>query len=213
MTLAACAVAIVLLFDISRSVSPDNYAMQVRGTELALRSQSVVRAIEDSPGGVAITVIEWGTKEEQRTTLPWTILRNRGDAESVGVKISSKERPWGSWTALGDAMRSGLNAFDDVPCEPERRVIDVSGDGMSNYGTENPVDVRDAAQEQGVVINGLPIITGLSLYLDDYFRDQVITPGGFVIRADGFSDIGAALERKLVQEIAEQTSGRRFAAR
>ncbi len=76
-----------------------------------------------------------------------------------------------------------------VPPENEvRRVIEISGDGPNNQG--RPVTLaRDAALAEGIVINGLPLMTregmGFQRHLDDldaWYRDCVIGgPGTFVI--------------------------------
>ncbi len=99
--------------------------------------------------------------------------------------------------------------MNDLPCEPDRRVIDVSGDGDDNDSDVELREVRDRAAAEGIVINGLPIVTATRPYLARYFEENVITPGGFVINAEGFSEVGRALTKKLVHEIAEQDAGRR----
>ena len=90
-----------------------------------------------------------------------------------------------------------------------RRVIDVSGDGPNNQG--RPVlRARGPVLDQGIVINGLPLMTddgvGVAWHLDDideYYRACVIGgPGAFVVPVTDWGSFALAVRRKLVLEIA-----------
>jgi hypothetical protein len=86
-------------------------------------------------------------------------------------------------------------------------VIDVSGDGANNIG--RPAErARDSAVEAGIMINGLPILT-LEPNLDVYYRESVIGgAGAFVIAVDNYGQFAAAIQRKLITEIAAQGTSR-----
>jgi len=87
------------------------------------------------------------------------------------------------------------------PCRSPRRTIDVSGDGSNNRGRPAAL-ARDAAVQQGVVINGLPILT-LEPDLDAYYRANVIGgPGSFLITVKSYDAFAQAILDKLVTEIA-----------
>jgi hypothetical protein len=90
------------------------------------------------------------------------------------------------------------------PYKGTKRVIDVSGDGSNNRG--RPVTMaRDDAVRDGVIINGLPILT-LEPYLDKYYFENVIGgPGSFMIPAETYEKFADAVLRKLVLEIALNT--------
>jgi hypothetical protein len=72
------------------------------------------------------------------------------------------------------------------------------------------VPARDAILEQGVIINGLPIMLRQAAYtfysiphLDLYYADCVIGgPGSFVLPVDAASQLADAIRQKLVLEIA-----------
>jgi hypothetical protein len=91
-------------------------------------------------------------------------------------------------------------------------VIDISGDGSNNRG--RPAEMaRDEAVKQGVVINGLPILT-LEPDLDSYYRNSVIGgPGSFVVPVHSYEAFADAILNKLVNEIAGAGSGDGYAAR
>jgi hypothetical protein len=103
---------------------------------------------------------------------------------------------------MGNAIVKGVDYFDSTPCEPERKIIDVSGDGPSNEGI--PIDeAKDKAIANLVTINGMPIITPVEPTIVEYYTEKVVTPDGFVLIADGYEDFTRAIKRKLIMEIAK----------
>ena len=114
------------------------------------------------------------------------------------------------------AITVSSTLFSESQFVPDRRVIDVSGDGTSNQGA-SVTDARDAAIGAGIVINGLTILNRraaamggyLALHtnppggLAQYYRENVIGgAGAFVESIDDFKSFGDAMLRKLVNEIA-----------
>src|SRR4029077_579893 len=82
-----------------------------------------------------------------------------------------------------------------------RNVIDVSGDGVNNQG--RPInDARDQALAQGIVINGLPILSDYEA-LDGYYEEHVIGgSGAFMEVVKDYSTFSKAVLAKLVREIS-----------
>ena len=81
--------------------------------------------------------------------------------------------------------------------------VDISRDGPNNYGP--PVTAaRDAIVRQGIVINGLPILTipsPIFTAMDLYYSDCVIGgPGAFVLPVTSVDGFAPAVRRKLIQE-------------
>lgn len=196
----ACAVALILLVDISSSVSEKNYELQKRGIAEAFKDPQIQKTIEAQPGGLALSLHEW--TDTSNVSIPWVILKTKKDSEDLSNKILNLQYAIGMTTSMGDAIIKGIEYFDSTPCEPERKVIDVSGDGPSNTGVEIEV-ARKKAIDNLVTINGMPIITTVEPGLSDYYIDKVITPDGFVLSADGYEDFTRAIKRKLIFEIAK----------
>ena len=196
----ACAVALILLVDISSSVSEKNYELQKRGIAEAFKDPQIQKTIEAQPGGLALSLHEW--TDTSNVSIPWVILKTKKDSEDLSNKILNLQSAIGMTTSMGDAIIKGIEYFDSTPCEPERKVIDVSGDGPSNTGVEIEV-ARKKAIDNLVTINGMPIITTVEPGLSDYYIDKVITPDGFVLSADGYEDFTRAIKRKLIFEIAK----------
>lgn len=90
-----------------------------------------------------------------------------------------------------------------------KQVIDISGDGPNNQGTM-VTEARNRVTEQGITINGLPLMTNGSIsksydvaQLDRYYADCVIGgPGAFVVPVHNWSQFPEAIRRKLVLELA-----------
>ena len=210
--------AIVLAADVSRSINDDEFDLQRRGYAGAITSAQVMDAIKTGGhGAVALCFVEWAGEAEQKVVVEWAVIRNDADARRFADALLAAPRSYLGRTAIGSAIdfASGLNAESAV--RADRHVIDVSGDGTSNQG-RSVTEARDAAVSGGAVINGLSIFNQraatlggyLALHtnppggLAKYYRENVIGgPGAFVLPIDDFGSFGEALERKLVNEIAD----------
>src|SRR5207237_5901982 len=91
--------------------------------------------------------------------------------------------------------------FEHTPEPAPRRIIDISGDGIANFGLP-PSVACDRIVAAGISINALAILTE-EPWLEAYYRSNVIGgPGAFVLAARDFRSFADAMLRKLVQEIA-----------
>jgi Ca-activated chloride channel family protein len=146
-------------------------------------------------------VLEWSDPDKISVTVGWTRIADRDAAATFAAAVRATQRTSHGLTAIGSAMRAAGAAFDHMPEPVEHRVIDISGDGMANFG-EPPVVARDALVKQGITINGLAILSE-EPWLEDYYRHNVIGgPAAFVVAAKGFDSFAEAMLRKLVQEVA-----------
>jgi hypothetical protein len=145
--------------------------------------------------------VEWSDPEKIAVTVGWTRIANRNAATAFAGAVRATRRSSNGLTAIGSAMLAAAAAFEHLPEPAGRRVIDVSGDGMANFGVP-PATARDALVAQGITINGLAILTE-EPWLDDYYRHNVIGgPASFVLVAKNFDTFAEAVQRKLVQEVA-----------
>src|SRR5207237_135401 len=130
-----------------------------------------------------------------------TRIANPAAAAAFAASVRATQRSSHGLTAIGSAMLAAAAAFDHMPEPAAHRVIDVSGDGMANFGVP-PIVARDQLVKQGITINGLAILTE-EPWLDDYYRHNVIGgPAAFVSVAKTFDSFAEAMLRKLVQEVA-----------
>ncbi len=200
--MSPCALALVLLVDVSGSVSADRYTLQHAGIAQALTDPHVQHVLLNQDGGMALTVIEWS--DRRQTVVPWRMIRTADDVGAVAETLGGAQRAMTGSTALGDALVEGMAAFDRAPCDPARRVIDISGDGRNNDGSASPDEIRQRARSHSITINGLPI-RGDEPDVADYYRAHVVTADGFVIEAASFDDFALAIRYKLLMEVSEAT--------
>lgn len=197
MTACSAALALVLALDVSGSVSDADWRMQRDATASALVSPEVVRAVERQDT-VAIMVVTWGSGVHEATR--WHVASSLRELVSLADELRLTSRPESGQTDLAGLLQSVPGLLAGLRCHYLRAVLDISGDGPANVGAPEPA--RQALIEAGVTINGLPIVTPSEPDLEAYYRENVITPGGFVEPAESPEVFGAALRRKLVREIA-----------
>ena len=195
----ACDTALVLTIDVSNSVDPAEYRLQVDGLADALQDPEIVEAMVR--GDVAITVVQWSGETDQHVAIPWRQVRTALDARSLAEQSRAMERAYSlSNTAPAEAVFFAIDQFRTAP-DCVRRVIDVSGDGTPNAGS-NPTAARQAAIRAGITINAIAI-ESLGLAITGFYQRQVITNDGFVITARTHRDYPAAIRRKLIRELTQ----------
>jgi hypothetical protein len=195
---------LVLAIDASGSVDDERFDLQKRGYAQAFVSDRVLDAIRaGNYQSIAVSMIQWTGPTLQVVMVPWTVVRDRASAEVVAAAITAAPRRiFGGGTSLSGAIDFSTQLMSSSPYRGIRKVIDISGDGSNNLG--RPVEqARDEALQQGIRINGLPILE-LENDLDQYFRENVIGgPGAFIIPVRNYNAFGEAIMRKLVTEISQ----------
>jgi len=199
---AACAgLALVLAVDVSASVTADSYLLQRDGIARAFENPRLAGAISAVPGGIEALVLEWSDPDCTAVTVGWTRLADADSAAAFAAAVRATKRSSGGLTAIGPALLAAAAAFDRTPEPAPRRIIDISGDGMANFGLP-PAVARDRIVAAGIAINGLAILTE-EPWLEAYYRSNVIGgPGAFVVAVRNFRSFADAMLRKLMQEIA-----------
>ena len=213
-------IALVLAVDVSLSMSPAELEIQRHGYAAALTDDQVLDAIASGMHGkVAITYFEWAGVRTQRVIVPWAVIASREDAERVASQLTAAPSASARRTSISGAIDFSLDLFAESDFRGFKRVIDISGDGPNNQGP--PVDgSRDRAIANGIIINGLPLMTNggfASAYdvadLDDYYTNCVIGgPGAFMIPVNSWDQFPEAVRRKLVLELADASLVQRASA-
>ncbi len=204
-------IELVLAVDISRSMDYDEQVIQRNGYADALRHEDVLDAIAAGLiGKISVTYIEWSGPGLQRVVVPWMLVEGKAEAEIFAERL--RRAPISRWqgTSVSGALLYAAGRFRDAPFASMRQVIDISGDGPNNMG--GPVEpARDYVLEQGITINGLPIMlnrwdpyVNLSIpNLDAYYEACVIGgPGAFMVPVNEPGQFAEAIRRKMVLEIA-----------
>lgn len=200
---SACQLALVLAVDVSGSVDQREYDIQMQGLAAALRDGLVVEALIEQEAQVSL--IQWTGTSRQRQTIPWRAISSGEDVELLADDIASSRRVWRNYsTAIGEALIAAEDALDAVAfCK--RKVIDVSGDGISNEGVM-PTERHAALAEMGVTVNALAIETDDEDLTGWFYENLIWGEGAFVITANGFEDYPAQIRRKLQRETTRQLS-------
>jgi Ca-activated chloride channel family protein len=195
------ALALVLAVDVSASVTADSYVLQHEGIARAFASQRLSEAISGAPGGIEVLLLEWSDPDKIVVTVDWTRVTDAPTANGFAAAVRASRRSSAGVTAIGPALTAAGAAFDHLPEPAGHRMIDISGDGMANFGPP-PAAARDRIVSGGIVINGLAILTE-EPWLADYYRTNVVGgPSAFVDIARTFDDFADAMLRKVVQEVA-----------
>jgi uncharacterized protein DUF1194 len=197
--------ALVLTVDVSGTVDPARYGLQMEGIARALEDRDVQSALLSGPrGAVALALVEWSTRP--RLAVPWTLIATGDDARGFARRVRTAPRIDDQFTCLSAALEYvRAKVLTRLPVPADRMVVDVSGDGRDNCNPEIPVDtVRDALIGDGVTINGLPILEGAEAgTLESWYRGHVIGgPASFLLPAHGFGDFERAMRQKFVTEIS-----------
>lgn len=195
------ALALVLAVDVSASVTADSYILQRDGIAQAFANPRIAEAISAAPGGIEVLVLEWSDPDKIAVTVDWTQLADGPSAIDFAAQVRAGRRSSAGITAIGPALIAAAAAFEHLPAPATHRIIDISGDGIANFGLP-PAVARDRIVPRGIAINGLAILTD-EPWLADYYRSNVIGgPSAFVVIARTFDDFAGAMVRKLAQEVA-----------
>lgn len=198
---------LVLMVDVSRSMTERELEIQRKGYAEALRSDAVFAALQSGLlQTVAVTYVEWAGTQE--VVIDWRLLQTREDLDAFADILTSRFDPALRRTSISEALIFGSRLIESNNYKGLRRVIDISGDGPNNQGRTVTV-ARDAVLAKGIIINGLPLLTregmDTSWHLDNldiYYESCVIGgPGSFVIPVFDWDDFAEAVQRKLVLEM------------
>jgi hypothetical protein len=194
---------LVLAVDASSSVSEAEFDLQMRGFSEAFRHPAVIGAIRAAGDlGIAVSLIQWSDNRKQTVAVDWLAVSDEASALALSAEIENTPRFLiGGGTAIGGALRFSIRQFDRNNFTGRRRVIDLSGDGRTNQGSQ-PSKMRDVAVATGITVNGLAILNE-DPSVANYYRYNVIGgTGSFVMSADDYADFSRAILHKLIKEIA-----------
>ena len=195
---AACDTALLLTIDVSNSIDVAEYRLQTDGMADAVLDAEVSEALIQ--GQTAVAVMQWSGVGRQEISLPWRQIRTIGDVRAFAAEARTMPRAFVmSDTAPGDAILFALDYMTEAPtCN--RQVIDISGDGTPNAGSDTRAAAREA-ERQGVTINGIAI-ESMGLAITNFFTRAVITRDGFVITARRHLDYPRAIREKILREVS-----------
>ncbi|MFZ3582439.1 DUF1194 domain-containing protein [Loktanella sp. DJP18] len=194
----ACDVALMLTIDVSNSVDPVEYRLQTDGLADALADPAIIDAMV--AGAAAISVVQWSGIDRQSVTVPWTRIRTAVDVARLSDTARLMPRAYTlSGTAPAEALLFSLANFGPV-ADCKRRLIDISGDGTPNTGSDVAA-ARQQAQRDGITINAIAI-ESMGLAITNFYTRRVITRDGFVVTAQRHRDYPRAIRAKILRELS-----------
>ena len=197
----ACALELVLAVDVSGSIDRFEFELQIDGLAAAFESEALADAITRLDGPVLAAVTHWSGTSRQRLVVGWHELTDAASMTRFADAIRRAPRAFENYsTAVGEALGHAARISAGAPADCARRVIDISGDGVSNEGRP-PRRIADGLAAIGYTVNAL-VIRGADPDPYPFFRDQVIAgPGAFVEIAESYDDYPSAILRKLLREV------------
>jgi hypothetical protein len=202
--------ALVLSADASGSIDQAEFTLQREGIAGAITDPEVMAAIKSGAHGkIAVTLVEWGSPGMPVQVVGWHIVGNDERSQDFAMDVRNAPRAPQSYNAIGDGMALAIELIASCPCNPTRKVIDVSGDNPDMRSKIPSPLARDMAVKAGITVNALAILQDSRQgpngrpWLVEIYEQQVI--GGFaafVIPAQTRADFARALRQKLIQEIA-----------
>ncbi len=196
-----CALELVLAMDVSGSINAREHALQTGGLAAAFEDPTLIRVVTELEGGMLVTLTQWSGGSRQERMIRWHHIEDEAGMHAFARAVRTTRREWRNFsTAIGEALRHARAVSGTAPANCRRKVIDVSGDGVSNEGRA-PRPVADNLAAEGYTINGL-VIRGADPDPVAHYESEVIAgPGAFVEVAEDFEDYPRAILRKLLKEI------------
>lgn len=200
----ACALELILAVDVSGSINKEEFALQTEGMAAAFENPDLAEAIIHQDGGVLATLTQWSGATRQRQVTDWHLLTGPDSMAAFAQQIRRGGRDWRNYsTAIGEALFHAMKVGETAPVACKRKVIDMSGDGVSNEGRA-PRSMADALAALGYTINGLVIKGDTPDPVRYYKRNVLAGPRAFLEIARDFEDYPRAILRKLLREIEQQ---------
>lgn len=192
---------LVLAMDASASIDDREFALQTQGFAEAFRHPDVIAAVRSvGNAGIAVTVVQWAGIGQQTVAVNWAVVKDQASGEAMAAQIETAGRKLVGATHIDKALRFSTALLANSKFRARRQIIDVSGDGKSNFGAATS-RARDEALAAGITVNGLAILNEVP-DLGRYYGGEVVGgAGSFLMTATDFRDFATAIRLKLILEI------------
>lgn len=190
-----------LVVDVSGSVDPSEYTLQMEGYASAFESTTLQSAISSTSNGIAVNLIQFSSIAQE--SVPWTLLNDATTADAFATQIRNATRLFNGGTNIDSGIDAATASINNNGYGGTRTVVDVSGDGTGANGAS-----RDNALSNGVTtINGI-VISDSDGSLKQHYENFVTGgQGAFVAESATFQDFEREVLRKITREVTGRTDG------
>lgn len=215
---ASVSLELMLLTDVSGSVSSSDYNLIREGYARAFEDVAVQNNILNSAtGSIAVATSQFASSYFGITT-SWTLIDSVAAANSFATTLRTMGRAGTGGTGIaagitGAAAEFASNSFDGL-----RQVIDLAGDGsQSEGGCSGAVCLPLQMARDAALLGETDTINALFVNDRTFFGDTgteavdsilygntnvIGGAGAFVVSASGFDDFSTAIRDKIIREIA-----------
>ncbi|GAA6621318.1 DUF1194 domain-containing protein [Scytonema sp. NUACC26] len=206
-TLTAVDTELSLLVDVSGSIDDREFDLQKKGYANTFLNPNLFNDfISKGPlGKIAVNVIYWSNALQQQEVVGWTLIDSVAASQQFANAINATTREFFGVTAPGSAIAFATPKFFNNDFEGTRQVIDVSGDGEENDGTDTET-ARNMALARGIdAINGI-IVSSDPVVKNFYLKEILGGVNGdgspaFLVEAATFDEFNSAIDKKIKAEI------------
>ena len=130
----ACDTALLLALDVSNSVDPGEYRLQIDGLAEALADPFIAEILVRDR--IALSVMQWSGTDRQTISLPWKQMLSPVHVTRFAARVRGLERAFVlSNTAPAEALRFALRHFGAAP-DCKRFILNLSADGTPRRGAK-----------------------------------------------------------------------------
>ncbi|PCH74868.1 MAG: VWA domain-containing protein, partial [Rhodobacteraceae bacterium] len=185
------------------SVDSGEYRTQMDGLATALRDPVIADALVLAQA--ELMLVQWTGSTRQQITIAWTRIDSFAALEGFADGVARDPRLWRNYsTAVGEALTHTLAAFEGMS-HCARKLIDISGDGVSNEGIA-PTEAHEAIRAAGIIVNAIAIEASDPDLTAYFFENVIVGEGAFVVSASSYEDYPDQIRRKLLREVTRQTA-------
>lgn len=219
---AAVDTELLLLVDVTKSVSGSEFSLMMSGYADAFESSDIIRSLENGRiGSIAAAMVFYGDKNSQEVGVDWMEISNAVEAQAFADVLRGTVRPFDkNKTSIANALDFAVPLFGTETGgvangyeSTEQRIL-VTGEGVDDHSSKTGgsrdltvAGARDAALASGVdVINALTV--GAAGSVDAYFEQYVV--GGsvgaepaYVTNAEDFNEFAVAANVQLQATVPE----------
>jgi hypothetical protein len=180
---------LLCVFDASSSVSDAEYAVQLRATASAIRSQDFRDAIffAGGPGSLSIAFMSFGSSCD--IEIPWVDIREGDDAKLLRLadEVEGLGRRESGMTHHVKALFYAALCMQYCPWQGTRSIVDFMTDGKDNDNLQPREElIRGAVRQLGIdhraTVNALITVdpSSADADLEAWTNENIITPPGIV---------------------------------